>query len=60
MRSATFEISVGAPGEEQDDQQWDAAEIIGVTDRTKRRWRERLESDGCSGLVDRWKGKPSD
>jgi len=24
----------------------DAAEIIGVTDRTMRRWRERLESDG--------------
>ena len=22
---------------------WDAAEIIGVTDRTMRRWRERLE-----------------
>jgi transposase len=39
---------------------WDAAEIIGVTDRTMRRWRERLESDGYSGLVDRRKGKPSD
>ena len=39
---------------------WDAAEIIGVTDRTMRRWRERLELDGYSGLVDRRKGKPSD
>jgi transposase len=39
---------------------WDAAEIIGVTDRTMRRWRERLESEGYSGLVDRRKGKPSD
>jgi transposase len=39
---------------------WDAAEIIGVTDRTMRRWRERLEADGYSGLVDRRKGKPSD
>lgn len=39
---------------------WDAAEIIGVTDRTMRRWRARLESDGYSGLVDRRKGKPSD
>jgi transposase len=39
---------------------WEAAEIIGVTDRTMRRWRERLESDGYSGLVDRRKGKPSD
>ena len=25
---------------------WEAAEIIGVTDRTMRRWRERLE-EGC-------------
>lgn len=39
---------------------WEAAEIIGVTDRTMRRWRERLVSDGYSGLVDRRKGKPSD
>jgi transposase len=39
---------------------WDAAEIIGVTDRTMRRWRERLEEGGVSGLVDRRKGKPSD
>jgi transposase len=39
---------------------WEAAEIIGVTDRTMRRWRERLVSDGYSGLVDRHKGKPSD
>ena len=38
----------------------DAAEIIGVTDRTMRRWRERLEAEGYSGLVDRRKGKPSD
>jgi len=39
---------------------WEAAEIIGVTDRTMRRWRERLATDGYSGLVDRRKGKPSD
>jgi transposase len=39
---------------------WAAAEIIGVTDRTMRRWRERLEAEGYSGLVDRRKGKPSD
>jgi hypothetical protein len=38
---------------------WDAAEIIGVTDRTMRRWRERLEEGGYSGLGDRRKGKPS-
>src|SRR6201986_5516009 len=39
---------------------WEAAEIIGVTDRTMRRWRERMQSDGYSGLVDRRKSKPSD
>jgi transposase len=38
---------------------WEAAEIIGVTDRTMRRWRERLEEGGYSGLGDRRKGKPS-
>src|SRR5271169_6717089 len=39
---------------------WEAAEIIGVTDRTMRRWRERLETHGYSGLVDRRKGRASD
>ncbi len=39
---------------------WQAAEIIGVSDRTMRRWRERLEQDGYSGLADRRKGRPSD
>ncbi len=39
---------------------WQAAEIIGVTDRTMRRWRERLEEHGYSGLADRRKGRPSD
>src|SRR5579872_4133653 len=39
---------------------WEAAEIIGVTDRSMRRWRKRLEIDGYAGLVDRRKGKPSD
>src|SRR5450756_2388332 len=38
---------------------WDAAEIIGVSDRTMRRWRERLEQDGYDGLGDRRKGRPS-
>jgi transposase len=39
---------------------WEAAEIIGVTDRTMRRWRGRLETDGYSGLVDRRRARPSD
>ncbi len=36
-----------------------AAEIIGVTPRTMRRWRARLQEHGYSGLRDRRKGKPS-
>jgi transposase len=38
---------------------WAAAEILGVTDRTMRRWRERLDKDGYAGLADRRRGKPS-
>lgn len=38
---------------------WQAAEIVGVTDRTMRRWRERIEEQGYSGLSDGRKGKPS-
>jgi transposase len=38
---------------------WQAAEIVGVTDRTMRRWRERIEEHGYSGLSDGRKGKPS-
>ena len=38
---------------------WAAAEIIGVTDRTMRRWRDRMEIGGYAGLADRRKGKPS-
>jgi len=38
---------------------WAAAEIIGVSDRTMRRWRERLEEQGYSGLADRRKGQVS-
>jgi transposase len=36
-----------------------AGEIIGVTPRTMRRWRARLEKHGYSGLRDERKGKPS-
>ena len=39
---------------------WQAAETIGVSDRTMRRWRERLQEHGYSGLVDRRKSQPSD
>jgi transposase len=36
-----------------------AAEIIGVTPRTMRRWRERLAKHGYDGLYDRRRGKAS-
>src|SRR3954454_22503083 len=36
-----------------------AAEIIGVTDRTMRRWRERWQEHGYSGLWDYRKRSPS-
>jgi transposase len=32
---------------------WEAAEIIGVSDRTRRRWRERYQEGGYDGLYDR-------
>jgi transposase len=38
---------------------WAAAEIIGISDRSMRRWRERLEEGGYAGLMDRRKGKVS-
>ena len=38
---------------------WEAAEIIGVTDRTMRRWRERYKEHGHSGLWDHRKRSPS-
>ena len=38
---------------------WEAAEIIGVSDRTMRRWRERYQERGYDGLYDRRKRRPS-
>jgi transposase len=38
---------------------WEAAEIIGVSDRTMRRWRERYQEHGYSGLWDYRKKSPS-
>jgi len=34
---------------------WEAAETVGITDRTTRRWRERSEEHGYSGLCDHCK-----
>jgi transposase len=38
---------------------WQAAEILGISDRHMRRWRERYEEEGYDGLFDRRRGKPS-
>lgn len=39
--------------------QVEAAEMLGITERTFRRWRDRLRDEGPTGLVDRRLGKPS-
>ena len=38
---------------------WQAAEILGISDRHMRRWRERYEEYGYDGLFDRRRGQPS-
>jgi len=38
---------------------WEAAEIIGVSDRTMRRWRERYQEHGYDGLYDRRRSGPA-
>lgn len=38
---------------------WQAAEIIGISDRQMRRWKQRYETYGYDGLYDRRRDKPS-
>jgi transposase len=38
---------------------YQAAEILGISDRHMRRWRERYKEGGFRGLFDRRRGKPS-
>jgi len=38
---------------------WQAAEILGISDRQMRRWHRRYEAYGYEGLYDRRRGKPS-
>ena len=38
---------------------WQAAKIIGISDRSMRRWHERYEEHGYDGLLDRRRGQPS-
>ena len=34
--------------------QAEAAELLGIGERTFRRWRQRFEDEGEAGLLDRW------
>jgi transposase len=38
---------------------WQAAELIGISERQMRRWRKRFEEQGYKGLLDRRVGIPS-
>src|SRR5579863_3789570 len=38
---------------------WQAAEILGISDRHMRRIRERYDEEGYNGLLDRRRGQPS-
>jgi transposase len=38
---------------------WQAAEIIGISDRSTRDWPQRYEEHGYDGQFDRRRGKPS-
>jgi transposase len=38
---------------------WQAAEIIGISDRSMRRWKRCYEEQGYDGLFDRRRGQPS-
>jgi transposase len=38
---------------------WQAAELMGISERQMRRWRKRYEEQGCQGLLDRRRRKPS-
>jgi len=39
---------------------WQAAEIIGISDRQMRRWRERMQEGGFHDLLDRRRCRPSE
>jgi len=39
--------------------QVEAAEVLGISERSFRRWRDRLRDEGADGLLDRRLGKPS-
>jgi transposase len=51
--------AVLAQWENHEMSQAEAAHVLGVTERTFRRWCQRYEEDGLEGLLDRRIGKPS-
>jgi len=53
-----FESLLGRQGRGEITQE-EAAEVLGVTERTFRRWRDRFEEAGASGLDDRRLGRAS-
>jgi transposase len=58
LREMKFETVLGR-WQREELSQVEAAEILGVTERTFRRWYQRYEEDGLVGLLDRRLGKPS-
>jgi len=58
VRLMRFE-AVLAQWENHEMSQAEAAHVLGVTERTFRRWCQRYEEDGLEGLLDRRIGKPS-
>jgi len=58
VRAMKF-AAVAGRWERQELSQVEAAEILGVTERTFRRWYRRYEEEGVEGLADQRLGKPS-
>src|SRR6201987_6416008 len=58
VRMTVF-LSLLRRGESAELNQEEAAELLGVSERTFRRWTRRYEEDGEAGLLDRRLGKAS-
>jgi transposase len=46
---------IAAPEHRGELSQMEAAEILGMSERTFRRWRDRYDAEGAEGLYDRMK-----
>ena len=58
LRRMKFEAVLGR-WRRQELSQLEAAEVLGLSERSFRRWYQRYEEDGLEGLLDRRLGKPS-